>query len=171
MGLSGTILALKLIRQLLLPAEWWQLWLSYTLAILLPLGQVSWTDLSLVFPWFQAFREDFQWEVVSKLNYSASGLIHVQMDWLSNVRETRDRADIRAFFTALKALYLISVLSKGSIAPRAVIEGLNYLRKSHYPQLAVSKHPRRGVRVGAGACRMAGIRSWERADFLPLGIA
>lgn len=88
MGLSGTILALKLIRQLPLPAEWWQLWLSYTLAILLPRGQVSWTDLSLVFPWSQGFREDFQWEVVPKLNYSASGLIHVQMDWLSNVRET-----------------------------------------------------------------------------------
>lgn len=48
---------------------------------------------------------------------------------------------MRAFFTALKALSLISVLSKGSIAPRAVIEGLNHLRKSHYPQLAVSKHP------------------------------
>lgn len=30
-GLSGTILALKLIHQLLLPAEWWQLWLLYTL--------------------------------------------------------------------------------------------------------------------------------------------
>lgn len=55
---------------------------------------------------------------------------------------------MRAFFTALKALYLISVLSKGSIDPRAVIEGLNYLRKSYYPQLAVSKHPRRG----AGGC-------------------
>lgn len=30
-GLSGTILALKLIHQLLLPEEWWQLWLLYTL--------------------------------------------------------------------------------------------------------------------------------------------
>lgn len=57
-------------------------------ATLLPLGQASWTDLSLVFPWSQGFREGFQWEVVSKLNYSASGLIHIQMDWLSNVRET-----------------------------------------------------------------------------------
>lgn len=78
-GMSGTVYTLKLICLLLFPAGLWQLWSLYILAIQLWLGQISWTDMSLFFSKVLGFS----WGPLG----NASGLVHIQVEWLSNIWE------------------------------------------------------------------------------------
>lgn len=81
--LPGIVLALMLIFQLLLPARWRQLWPLYMLSIWLWLGQVYWTDRPPVISRISGFV----WGPLG----NASGFIHIQVKWLSNMRKGQGR--------------------------------------------------------------------------------